>query len=66
MHTYYSLRMVLELLQIKNFKGDFKIAKILKYPNEVRLKLIFKGEKVILQHVYYSVARNFYRKGIMV
>ncbi len=43
----------LELLQIKNFKGDFKIAKILKYPNEVRLKLIkFKGEKVILQHVY--------------
>ncbi len=42
----------IELLQIKNFKGDFKIAKILKYPNEVRLKLIkFKGEKVILQHV---------------
>jgi len=38
------------LLQIKNFN---KIAKILKYPNEVRLKLIkFKGEKVILQHVY--------------
>ncbi len=34
----------IELLQIKNFKGDFKIAKILKYPNEVRLKLIkFKG-----------------------
>jgi len=39
------------LLQIKNFKGDFKIAKILKYPNEVRLKLI--SEIVILQHVYY-------------
>ncbi|OQX17929.1 MAG: hypothetical protein BWK75_07060 [Candidatus Altiarchaeales archaeon A3] len=39
----------IELLQIKNFKGDFKIAKILKY---LRLKLInFKGEKVILQHV---------------
>jgi len=39
-------------LQIKNFKGDFKIVKILKYPNEVRLKPIkFKGKKVILQHV---------------
>ncbi|OQX21234.1 MAG: hypothetical protein BWK75_03590 [Candidatus Altiarchaeales archaeon A3] len=36
----------MELLQIKNFKGDFKIAKILKYPNEVRLKLILKVKKL--------------------
>ncbi len=50
--TSFLLIYIIELLQIKNFKGDFKIAKILKYPNEVRLKLIkFKGEKVILQHV---------------
>ncbi len=48
----FEIKFIIELLQIKNFKGDFKIAKILKYPNEVRLKLIkFKGEKVILQHV---------------
>jgi len=39
------------LLQIKNFKGDFKIAKILKYPNEVRLIKEFKCGKVILQQV---------------
>jgi len=51
----------LELLQIKNFKGDFKIAKILKYPNEVRLKLKFKGEKVISQHVYSQINSNSFK-----
>ncbi len=43
---------ILELLQIKNFKGDFKIAKILKYPNEVRLKLNMLNKEWMLFMIF--------------